>query len=490
MVGVRYTQRSNGTASTRYFHTDHLGSIAVITDETGVVVERLSYDAWGKRRFANGTDDPTGSIDQPDHARLHRPGGILTDVGLVHLNGRVYDPLVGRMMSADPFVPDPMNAQAWNRYSYVINNPLAFTDPNGYCFLGLCGVGSAVSGAIKSIGKVFNTQFLLGVLKIGAVAVCYVTQGCAVFIPLIAAVTSAVITGVTTGRLDAALQAGVIAGAQALAFQGLDAGIGGSSGFLSGGYFGRAIGSALIGCGAAAASGAKCGAGALSGAITSLAGPITNGQSFAASLIANSMVGGLASVVGGGKFADGAVTGAFQYAIGYAAAQSRQSSAAGSGLGYAMATQDEGAARAQPAGVQVACGPCFWLVGAGIVLAGQYAVQSTYDLLNSGKGGDVLNNENGGRDTLKPGPYAGDSIPARGPDRGFTPEERGQINDIGNDTGCHTCGSTDPGTKSGNFIPDHQPPSALNPDGNPQRLYPQCLSCSRIQGGQVRGAGD
>ena len=50
-------------------------------------------------------------------------------MGLVHLNGRVYDPLVGRMMSADPFVPDPLNGQAWNRYAYVINNPLSITDP-------------------------------------------------------------------------------------------------------------------------------------------------------------------------------------------------------------------------------------------------------------------------------------------------------------------------------------------------------------------------
>ena len=63
----------------------------------------------------------------------------------MHLNGRVYDPLIGRMMSADPFVPDPMNGQAWNRYSYVINNPLALTDTNGYCFLGMCSWGHAIS---------------------------------------------------------------------------------------------------------------------------------------------------------------------------------------------------------------------------------------------------------------------------------------------------------------------------------------------------------
>ena len=56
---------SGGGASTvamRYFTTDHLGSIAVITDELGAVVERLSYDAWGKRRFPSGADGPSGSI--------------------------------------------------------------------------------------------------------------------------------------------------------------------------------------------------------------------------------------------------------------------------------------------------------------------------------------------------------------------------------------------------------------------------------------------
>ncbi len=89
-------------------------------------------------------------------------------------------------------------------------------------------------------------------------------------------------------------------------------------------------------------------------------------------------------------------------------------------------------------------------------------------------------------DTLTPGQYAGDSIPARGPDRDFTRGERDKINEIGNDTGCHTCGEKDPGTVSGNFFPDHQPPNKINPPGGKQDLYPHCLRCSRRQGGQVR----
>ncbi len=60
MMGVRVS--SGSTVTTRYFHPDNLGSIAVVTDETGAVVERDGYDAWGKRRFASGADDPTGSL--------------------------------------------------------------------------------------------------------------------------------------------------------------------------------------------------------------------------------------------------------------------------------------------------------------------------------------------------------------------------------------------------------------------------------------------
>ena len=71
-----------------------------LTNESGAVVERLSYDAWGKRRFPDGSDDPTGSITSQTVWGFTGQEQ-LTGVGLVHLNGRVYDPLVGRMMSAD-----------------------------------------------------------------------------------------------------------------------------------------------------------------------------------------------------------------------------------------------------------------------------------------------------------------------------------------------------------------------------------------------------
>ena len=88
---------------------------------------------------------------------------------------------------------------------------------------------------------------------------------------------------------------------------------------------------------------------------------------------------------------------------------------------------------------------------------------------------------------IGPGPFASESLSARGPERDFTAEERLEINRIGSETGCHTCGTRDPGTTSGNFVPDHQPPNALNSLNRSQRLYPQCLSCSYSQGGWISG---
>ncbi|MGG2464407.1 DUF6531 domain-containing protein [Streptomyces sp. RGM 3693] len=84
------------------------------------------------------------------------------------------------------------------------------------------------------------------------------------------------------------------------------------------------------------------------------------------------------------------------------------------------------------------------------------------------------------------GDYAQESIPAQSKSQKFTAEERRQVNDLGEQFGCHTCGSKDPMSKGGNFVPDHQPISSWVPDGTPQRLYPQCLPCSRQQAGWAR----
>jgi RHS repeat-associated protein len=90
--------------------------------------------------------------------------------------------------------------------------------------------------------------------------------------------------------------------------------------------------------------------------------------------------------------------------------------------------------------------------------------------------------------TFQPGPYAREAIPATSRDAVFSTAERTEINRIGNQYGCHTCGTPSPGTRTGNWVPDHQPPTALTPPGMPQWLYPHCIGCSDSQGFAIANA--
>ena len=131
-----YQERDNATSDTRYFHKDHLGSIDAITDEVGTVIERLSYDAFGKRRVTpcNGVD-PTCLLTSSITTLGFTGHEHLAALGLIHMNGRVYDPTLGRFMSADPQVKYAKSTQGFNRYSYVDNNPLSRIDMDGFGWL-------------------------------------------------------------------------------------------------------------------------------------------------------------------------------------------------------------------------------------------------------------------------------------------------------------------------------------------------------------------
>jgi RHS repeat-associated protein len=118
---------------------------------------------------------------------------------------------------------------------------------------------------------------------------------------------------------------------------------------------------------------------------------------------------------------------------------------------------------------------CKWIVigGAMILLSSDVEEEDSKNPSN-----DIPSN-------VGPGPFAGESVPA-GPGARPNKEQQEKINEIGDREGCHTCGAENPGTKSGNWIGDHQDPNKLNPEGKPQSYYPQCLGCSNEQGGRVR----
>ncbi|MEQ9465268.1 MAG: RHS repeat-associated core domain-containing protein, partial [Haliea sp.] len=113
---VMIREDANGTVTHRYVHTDHLGSTTALTEEsTGTVLERYSYDAWGVRRNPT-TWQPAAIISQ--EKRGYTGHEHLDDVGIIHMNGRVYSPSLGRNLSPDPVTVAPEDAQGSTRSSY------------------------------------------------------------------------------------------------------------------------------------------------------------------------------------------------------------------------------------------------------------------------------------------------------------------------------------------------------------------------------------
>ncbi len=104
----------------QYLHRDHLGSVQTVTDEAGQLVDELSFGPWGRRR------SPGWKERASDGGSLRGFTGHeqLDGVGLVHMNGRLYDPTVARFLNPDPFVQEALSTQNLNRYSYVLNNPM------------------------------------------------------------------------------------------------------------------------------------------------------------------------------------------------------------------------------------------------------------------------------------------------------------------------------------------------------------------------------
>jgi RHS repeat-associated protein len=288
----------------KYFHTDHLGSIVAVTGEkigdTAPLLAEYSYDAWGARRDAT-TWEPLAT----------RPSTLATDrgftghemldhLGLVHMNGRIYDPTLGRFLSADPTIQFPGDLQSYNRYTYTNNNPLRYVDPSGY-------------GFFSSIGHFFKKYWKVIVVVVIAIVVTVLTAGA--LAPYMASWI--------------AWAAGSIAGT-------FVAGVTGS--VLNGGNFGDALRagltgvkdsltdwkSALIALGASylkSLEWVKYCKMLANGVTTTIISMVQKSVAFVQGMVpeyidvgkilAAALVGGCASVVGGGKFENGAVTGAF-----------------------------------------------------------------------------------------------------------------------------------------------------------------------------------
>ena len=307
------SEAADSNTTLRYLHQDHLGSVDVVTDASGAVLERLSFGAFGERRVAQGTtawQDSALALSSSETRRGFTDHEQLDDFGLVHMNGRVYDPHLGRFLSPDPFVQSPLSSQGYNRYTYVNNNPLSFTDPSGYFFKSLFRkvknlvkkvfkskvVRIAAAAAFAYWGGGLGAEFLLGSGEIAATLQFSITKGAiggfgAGLIASGGDIKSALVGGLTGAGF------GWIGGTELSAARRIFAHgvVGGVSSELSGGKFSS---------------------GFISSAFAKVATPsVANaiGDNVIAKTVAMATVAGTASELAGGKFGNGAMSGAFAY---------------------------------------------------------------------------------------------------------------------------------------------------------------------------------
>ncbi len=146
---IWHSEHSGSTTASNVFflHRDYLGSILGITDKEGVFKEKRHFDAWGNIvKIQDGAGNNLAAFKILD--RGYTGHEHLMGVGIIHMNGRLYDPVLHRFLSPDNFVQDPYNTQNFNRYGYVLNNPLMYTDPSGEIIFEL---GAALFIAVKVI---------------------------------------------------------------------------------------------------------------------------------------------------------------------------------------------------------------------------------------------------------------------------------------------------------------------------------------------------
>ncbi|MDR1458848.1 MAG: hypothetical protein LBI60_01345, partial [Bacteroidales bacterium] len=156
--------KANGTRSLYYVQTDHLGSIRVVTTASQGFQTRYYYDAWGKQTLMSGSRITNRGYIGEEH---------LNDFGLINLNARLYDPVLGRFMGIDPYVQAADFTQSYNRYSYALNNPLRYTDPDGEFWHIVIGavVGGVINLGIKAYqGKINSWGDGFAAFGIGAAA--------------------------------------------------------------------------------------------------------------------------------------------------------------------------------------------------------------------------------------------------------------------------------------------------------------------------------
>ncbi|MBN1377806.1 MAG: VCBS repeat-containing protein [Gammaproteobacteria bacterium] len=306
-----------------YLVKDHLGSTLIMVEYqphpevaragTNLGIIDMDYSAFGQRRSENYqplTPAQQAAYDNSVTPRGYTGHEMLDEVGLIHMNGRIYDPILARFVQADPFIQAATNTQSYNRYSYVLNNPMNATDPSGFL------LHKALRGMFRLMGP-----------ELSSLIVSSITSIC---IPCGMVLQYQMARAFGASSSDA-LRSAVAHGASAMAFQAigdyfaknsflpntpgtyqfgknwltakqiagqisLHALVGGVSAELQGGKFGHGFAAAFV-----------------TKATTDIQLTVADKSPILGVLVA-ALIGGTTSELTGGKFANGAATAALQFA--------------------------------------------------------------------------------------------------------------------------------------------------------------------------------
>lgn len=137
---------------TYYILRDYLGNITHVVNSACALKQELSYDAWGRLRDPGTFEtylpgkEPTLYLGRGYTGHEH-----LLQFGLINMNARLYDPLLGRFLSPDMNIQNPDWIQNLNRYTYAMNNPLCYIDEDGELFWFIVGAAAVIGGVTNVI---------------------------------------------------------------------------------------------------------------------------------------------------------------------------------------------------------------------------------------------------------------------------------------------------------------------------------------------------
>jgi len=291
---------------TQYTLRDHVNSVSAVM-EGDTVVNTMSFDSWGQRRDNTNWNtvwdySANSSSILPLTALTTRgyTGHEMLDlVGIIHMNGRIYDPKIGRFLQADPIIQDPQDTQSYNRYSYVRNNPLKYTDPSGFSWWGE-HVTKRVKGVIGSLMQIAGS--ILVATGVGA------PLGYGLI------VAGGALSGYAQGNI---LKGVAIAAFSAFTFNQIGMAFDAGSGFYATNGLAHIAAHAIAGGAISVLQGGKFGHGFVSAGILKSVTPSISGMrgGIPVRTLAASVLSGTISRATGGKFANGAVSGAYAYAF-------------------------------------------------------------------------------------------------------------------------------------------------------------------------------